>query len=125
MNRKWIEMKGNDGRWGKQKEVKSNEKKCKELTENRTKCAEIELKLVGGKENGMKGRKRNWMELKRNAMKSNEIKGNEMKRNEMIMKWMEMRKIEVNEKWWKEMDENEGMKIKEKMIGNECNDRKW
>ena len=65
------------------------------------------------------------MQLKRNEMKSNEIKGNETKCIEMKRKWMEMRKIEVNEKWWKEMDGNEGMNIKENMIGSECNDWKW
>ena len=33
-------------------------------------------------------------------------------------------KIGINEKWCQEIDGNEGMNIRERMIGNECNDRK-
>ena len=82
LNRKWIEMTGNDWRLGKQKDVKRKEKKWKELKGNRNKYAEInwaKREWVGNAGNGMEwkeGNKRKWIEWKCNEMKSKDIKGN-------------------------------------------------
>ena len=95
---KWKEMTGGEENGRKWKEMKRNGRNLEKILTN--------VRKVGNKEDGMKGRERNWMQLKRNEMKSNEIKGNETKCSEMKRKWMEMKKLKLmknDERKWMEM----------------------